>query len=280
MEDFRFLGMSFWDWASLVTRWVHLYAAILWVGQTHLFGWLERVYHGQYPGLTIEKEDGRRTVWTVHGGGFFVMEKITKPDRLREHLHWFRFEALLTWVTGILLLSMLYYRGGLAIDESVMPLSEWQAAGVGLGSFAVAWLFYDGVMRTPMGDKGLVTAAFFMPFVAAAAYGYTHVFGGRGAFYHMAGMFGTMMVANVWLNITPAHRKMVAALERGEEPDMTVGEKAAHRSVHNSYLVVPVLMLMLSNKFFQLYGHEQNWLILVGIVVVGWCGAAFVKKVA
>ena len=282
----KFLGMDLWSWAHWFTRWIHIYAAILWIGQTHLFGWLERVYHGQYPGLTEEK-DGRSTVWTVHGGGFFVMEKIKEPEKLREHLHWFKFEALLTWVSGIALLVLLYYGGGLATGAPGPLLGEDyeltanMAAGLGLGSFVVAWFVYDAIMRTPLGDRGLQTAILFMPLVAGMSWLYCGIFNGRTAFIHMAGLLGTCMVGNVWLNIMPAHHQMVGALEKGEKPDMTVGDKAAHRSLHNSFMVVPVLLLMPSNHFFQLYGAgDSAWLILFGTFVFGLVEAKVVKRIA
>ena len=266
----KVLGMDMWSWAHWFMRWIHIYAAILWIGQTHLFGWLERVYHGQYPGLT--EEDGKKTVWTVHGGGFYHAQKYrAAPLALPATLHWFKWEAYSTWLSGMFLLILVYWYGAgvYLIDPAVADLSPGLAVALAAAFIAGGWFVYDVLCRSPLGKHEGSFAAVLFVLVTLLAWGLCELFSGRGAYIHFGAVLGTIMVANVFFVIIPGQRRMVAATERGESPDSADGVRAKQRSVHNTYFTLPVLFAMTSNHYAMTYSHEYNWAILAAIALAG-----------
>ena len=262
------------DWLNLLVRWAHLIAGIAWIGTSFYFIALDlslRRRDGAAPGVTGE-------AWEVHGGGFYRVEKYAvAPPSLPEHLAWFRWEAYLTWMTGFALLVVQFYFDAEAwlIDPGVMALAPWQAIAISVGSLAAGWLVYDGLCRSPVGRNAPALAAVVFVLVVAAARGYTEVFSGRSALVHAGALIGTLMAFNVFAVIIPNQKKVTAALLAGEAPDPYYGEVGKQRSVHNTYLTLPVLLLMVSGHYPMLTGHPHAWLLVALIVAGGGCARHF-----
>lgn len=261
------------EWLSLTLRWVHIFAGIMWVGATFFFTWLD----GRFSELMEKaKEAGERHVYMVHSGGFYVVERQKSPNVLPEQLHWFRWEAAVTWLSGILLLFYLYYFGGLIVENLEM---ESRAMLVGVAALMLSWPVYDGLWRSPLCKNERLGAAISFVLIVGAAYALNGFMGPRAMYIHVGSMLGTLMAANVWMIIIPAQRKMVAALAQGKEPDQTLAARAKARSKHNTFMVVPVVFLMISNHFPTItYGAEMNWLVLGVMVLVGWAAAKFIRR--
>ena len=259
------------DWLNLLARWAHLIAAVGWIGTSFYFIALDlslKSRGAMQPGVA-------GTAWKVHGGGFYQVEKFTvAPPALPEDLIWFKWEAYLTWVTGFVLLVVQYYVNPSAwlIDPAVMALAPWQAIAISVVSLALGWFIYDGICRSPVGRHPVVLAAVVFGFVLVAAYFYTRVLSGRSALIHVGALVGTIMAANVFGVIIPSQNKAVAALLAKERPDPRYGEIGKQRSVHNTYLTLPVLILMMSGHYPMLSGHPQAWL-LAGLIIVGGASA-------
>ncbi len=258
------------DWANLLIRWAHMIAGIGWIGTSFYFIALD---------LSLKKraqmkEGVMGTAWEVHGGGFYHVEKYTvAPKELPGDLVWFKWEAYLTWLTGFLLMVVQFYfdAGAWMIDPSVMSLEPWQAISISIVSMAVGWFVYDGLCRSPIGRNTTLLAVIGFIWVMAAAYFYTQVFSGRTALIHVGAFIGTIMAANVFAIIIPNQKKVTAALLAGEEPDAKYGEIGKQRSVHNTYLTLPVLVMMVSGHYPMLSGHPQAWLIVAFVIVGGAC---------
>ncbi|MFO1123087.1 MAG: urate hydroxylase PuuD [Hyphomicrobiales bacterium] len=255
------------DWANLLVRWGHMIAGIAWIGTSFYFVALDfslRKSAGLPPGVSGE-------AWEVHGGGFYHVRKyLTAPETLPKDLIWFKWEAYLTWVTGFLLLCVIYYLQAdtYLIDPSVMKLTRLEAIGISVGSLAAGWLIYNALCRSPLGRNTGMLAIFVFVLILAAAYGYTHVFSGRGAFIHVGALIGTIMAANVFMVIIPNQRKITAALLKGEAPDPRLGAIGKQRSLHNTYLTLPVLLMMISNHYPMITDNPRAWLV-VGLIVIG-----------
>ncbi len=255
------------DWANLLIRWGHMIAGIAWIGTSFYFVALDfslRKHGGLPAGVAGE-------AWEVHGGGFYHVRKyLTAPETLPKDLIWFKWEAYLTWVTGFLLLVVLYYvqAESYLIDTNVADLSKWQAIGISVASLALGWLLYSALCRSPLGRYTGLLAVLVLAMILAFSYGYTQVFSGRGAFIHIGALIGTLMAANVFMVIIPNQRKITAALLKGEKPDPKLGAIGKQRSLHNTYLTLPVLAMMVSNHFPMVTDHGQSWL-LAGLIVVG-----------
>jgi uncharacterized membrane protein len=254
---------------DLALRWAHVVAGIMWIGNSLLWNWIDR--NLERP--RAEDEGVAGEIWLLHSGAFYLMRKELRGwDRARP-LHWFKWQAYTTWLTGAALLVVVYYAGGgaLLVDPAVRPLEPAQAIAVGAGSIVAAWLAYDlflGALVIRLGRAGVVLG---FALVLAAGFALTMLLSGRAAFLHLGALLGTLMAGNVFRVIMPAQRALVAAVERGGLPDPALGLRAKERSIHNNYLTFPVVALMLSSHFPALYGHSWSWLLL-GIVVVG--GAA------
>ena len=259
------------DWLNLPVRWLHMIAGIAWIGASFYFVWLDN--HLQPPKTQSDSDKGvGGELWSVHGGGFYHAQKYrVAPPALPETLHWFKWEAYTTWLSGMLLLALVYWVGAevYLIDPSVADLTPLSATGISLAFIVAGWFVYDGLCRSPLVSNGTLFAAILLLLSALLAWGLCQVFGGRGAYIHFGAVLGTIMAANVFFVIIPGQRQMVAAAERGEAPDPLPGIRGKQRSVHNTYFTLPVLFTMISNHFAMTYGHEYNWAILVAISLAG-----------
>ena len=257
------------EWLDLLVRWLHVVAAIAWIGSSFYFIALDN--HLRPP---KEEADAERGVggeaWEIHGGGFYQVQKYRlAPRALPEPLHWFKWEAYTTWLSGFALLIVLYYVNAdtYLIDKSVADLRPWEAIAISIALLAAAWLAYDGLCRLIPNDLAL--AAILLVLVTLAAWGVSHLFSGRAEYIQIGAMLGTMMAGNVFLVIIPAHWELIRAKEAGREPDAAAGLWAKQRSVHNNYLTLPVVFTMISNHFPITYGHSYSWLTLVALLVIG-----------
>ena len=263
------------EWINLAGRWFHVFAGILWVGTTFYFTWLD----GRFTeaGKAVSDAPEGAEVWMVHSGGFYVVEKRKSPGP--HELHWFRWEAGLTWLSGMVLLIFVYYLGGAMVDEDVRDISLLAANLFGIGLLAAAWIIYDLLVQSPLGknEKAFAVTAYML--VVGSIYGVTHVLSGRAAYIHIGAMFGTIMVANVWMRILPAQRRMIAATREGRTPDGNLAARAKLRSKHNTFMAVPVVFTMTSNHYpVSTFGHKYNWIILSALVLVGWGAAKLIRR--
>ena len=257
-----------YDWISLLLRWTHVIVGIAWIGSSFFFVWLD---------LSLRKREGgdaavQGEAWMVHGGGFYFTEKyLVAPERMPADLHWFKYEAYFTWITGFLLLAVIYYWGAesFLIDPDVMELTQWQAIGISAGLLAAGWIAYDLICRSPIGRNTALLAIAVFVLTVGSAWIFQQLFSGRGAYVHAGAAIGTMMAANVFFIIIPNQKKTVAALMAGEPPDPAWGLQAKQRSTHNNYLTLPVLLMMVSSHYPMTYGHEQAWVIFAGVVILG-----------
>jgi uncharacterized membrane protein len=262
------------EWINLLVRWFHVMAGILWIGQTWLFTWFEAHFTPSDP----PRENVAGELWMVHSGGFYLVQKQKVPEILPRTLHWFRYEAAFTWLSGLVLLAVVYYAGGILRDERVSSIGQGAAIVLGIGLLPVAWLVYDALCRSPLGRSEMATGAVGFVLIMAVAWGLLHAFSARAAYMHVGAMLGTLMVANVWERILPAQRKMVAVAREGGTQVPELAEQAKLRSKHNTFMVVPLLFIMLSSHFPTVsYGHRHAWLRLGLFVLLGW-GAAKVAR--
>ena len=255
------------DWLNLLARWLHFVAGIAWIGSSLYFIWLDN--HLQ-PVEGDELLAGE--LWSVHGGGFYRAARFRDaPGRMPATLHWFKWEAYTTWLSGMFLLVLVYWYGAevYLVDPAVLPLSPLAAVGIAAAYIAGGWIVYDLLCKSPLGTNDSVFAVVLLVFVTVLSWSLCELFGGRGAYIHFGVVLGTIMVANVFFVIIPGQRQMVDALSRGEAPDPEPGVRGKQRSVHNTYFTLPVLFVMISNHFAMTYGHEWNWLVLVAITVAG-----------
>jgi len=271
------MSSSIREWLNLSVRWFHVFAGIMWVGQTYYFTWLD----GQFG--KIEKKAAASgtasAVWMVHSGGFYTVEKQKSLGVAPEQVHWFRWEALMTWLSGVVLLVLLYYLGDGLIDPDVADIPKQAGIAIGVGALVAGWIIYDLAVRSPLGKSQAAFAVFSLVMTGAAAWGLLHVFSGRAAYIHVGAIFGTIMTLNVWMRILPAQRRMLAAAAAGEKFDAALGAQAKLRSKHNTFLAVPVVFLMLSNHFpVASYGNRYGWEVLLALVVVGWVAAKLIRE--
>jgi uncharacterized membrane protein len=264
------LGSYTTDWLDLLLRWLHVIAGIVWIGSSFYFIALDN--HLRPPADERDREAGvGGEAWEIHGGGFYQVQKYTVAPRvLPEPLHWFKWEAYTTWLSGFALLIVLYYAHAdtYLIDKSVADLTTWEAVTISVALLAAAWLVYDALCRA-LGSRPLVLASVLLASIALAAWGISHLFSGRATYLQVGAMIGTMMVGNVFFVIIPAHWELVRAKQAGREPDPAANARGKLRSVHNNYLTLPVVFTMISNHFPFTYGHSYSWLILVVLLVIG-----------
>jgi uncharacterized membrane protein len=261
--------MTSWltDWANLLLRWAHFIAGIAWIGSSFYFIWLDRALtRPEQPKAGVEGD-----LWMVHSGGFYQVEKRRPaPGEIPAILHWFKWEAMLTWLTGIALLILVFYLGtAYLLDPTISRISRGAAIAVGIGIVVLGWPIYDGLWRSPLARRAGVAAAISLALLSAVTLLACRLFSGRAAFMHIGALLGTIMVANVWERILPAQQQMLDATRAGQPADFTLGERAKQRSVHNSYMTFPVLFVMLSNHFPATYASPVNWLVLLLLFVAG-----------
>ena len=271
------------EWLNLLLRWFHVFSAILWVGSTYYFTWLDGRFQeeereaGKAGEVAAAGDAGKVEVWMVHSGGFYVVEKRIRPSLRR--LHWFRWEAAMTWLSGALLLTLVYYMGGGMVDADVRNISVSTAVLFGTGMLVVGWVVYQLLVQSPLGRNEKAFAVVAYALVVGAAYLSAHVLAGRAAYIHVGAAFGTIMAANVWMRILPAQRRMIAAVKEGRAPDPAEGARAKLRSKHNTFMVVPAVFTMISNHYpVSTYGHDYNWLVLSALVLVGWVAAKIIRR--
>jgi uncharacterized membrane protein len=256
------------EWVSAVIRWLHVIAGIAWIGSSFYFIHLDLSLKAR-PGLPAGVKGDE---WQVHGGGFYHMMKyLVAPAQMPDSLTWFKWEAYTTWLSGFALLVVVYYLGAdlFLIDTSVLNLTALQAAGIAFFSLVVAWLAYEGLCRSPLGKHEVALALVGYVFLVALTYAFTHVFSGRGAFTQIGALIGTIMVANVFVIIIPYQKKTVEAMLAGREPDPAWGAFGKQRSVHNNYLTLPVVFLMLSNHYPLFFATKYNWVIVAIVLLIG-----------
>ncbi|MFQ6572855.1 urate hydroxylase PuuD [Pseudomonas sp. UM16] len=252
------------EWLNLSVRWVHMITGVAWIGASFYFVWLENNLNRANPRDGLSGD-----LWAIHGGGIYHLEKYKlAPPKMPENLHWFKWEAYFTWMSGIALLCLVFYwNPTLYLLAPGSTLSGGEGIAIGVGSLIAGWFIYDFLCDSPLGKRpGLLGLVLFI-LVIAACYGFSQVFSGRGAYLHTGAIIGTIMVGNVFRIIMPAQRQLVAAIEKNETPDPTLPAKGLLRSRHNNYFTLPVLFIMISNHFPSTYGSQYNWLILAGIAV-------------
>jgi len=260
------------DWVNLLLRWAHLIVGIAWIGASFYFVMLDN-------SLTAPKkaEDAQRGVhgelWAVHGGGFYCSQKFLtgpKGEPLSDNLHWSKWEAYSTWITGMALLALIYWVGASThlVDARVMALSPMTAVLVSIGFLGLGWVVYDVLCRNLVGRDGLLALLVFV-FVMLCNYGLHQIFSARGAYIHVGAMLGTMMAANVFFHIIPGQKRMVEQIRAGQPVDSQPGIIGKQRSVHNTYFTLPVLFIMISNHYPMTYSHKYGWLVLAIIMLAG-----------
>lgn len=256
------------QWLSLALRWAHVIVGVSWIGTSFYFNWLNaRIAPPAAPEPGVSGE-----LWSVHGGGFYRVVKYgVAPDRLPATLHWFKWEAYATWWTGLSLLVLIYYVGAreYLLDPAVSTITPGGGIAAGLATLAVTWLLYDALCRSPLGNRPAAFAILGLLLVTALAWGLSHLFSARAAYLHVGAALGTIMAANVFRVIIPSQRAMVASLAAGQTPDAQRGRQAALRSLHNNYLTLPVLFVMVSSHYPATYGSPWGWAILGALFVIG-----------
>ena len=260
------------DFLSLLLRWLHIIAGIAWIGSSFYFIWLDNSLDAPEPDSDTAKKGVAGELWAVHGGGFYNPQKYAvAPASLPEKLHWFKWEAYTTWLSGTALLAIVYWlhAQSMMIDPSIAALSPWQAVAIGAGSMIGAWLVYDTLCRSPLGKYNGLLGVIVFALLTALAWGLSQTLGGRAAFIQVGTSIGTIMVANVFFVIIPGQRRMVEAMRAGRAPNPLDGKRGKQRSVHNNYFTLPVLFTMISNHYASTYSHKYNWAILALIAAAG-----------
>lgn len=258
------------EWLNLSIRWVHMITGIAWIGASFYFVWLENNLNRKNPRDGLSGD-----LWAIHGGGIYHLEKYKlAPPKMPDNLHWFKWEAYFTWMSGVALLTVVFYLNPtLYLIAPGVDLSPAAAIGIGIGSLVAGWFIYDLLCDSPLGKQPALLGLILFVLVIGAAWGFTQVFSGRGAYIHVGALIGTIMVGNVFRIIMPAQRALVKAIEENRTPDPALPAKGLLRSRHNNYFTLPVLFIMISNHFPSTYGSQYNWLILAGIAVI----AVFVR---
>jgi uncharacterized membrane protein len=260
------------EWLNIIVRVMHVTFGIAWIGASFYFVFLENA---------LNRRDGNREelaghLWAVHGGGFYYLEKYkSAPKAIPRHLHWFKYEAYFTWVSGFALLFIIYYfnASSMLVDANVMKLSPMEAIGISIFSFLAAWCAYDLLCKSALKKKPVLFVLAALVLFIAFAWFYSQVFSGRAAFIHFGAMLGSLMAANVFFVIIPAQKAMVNAARAGQLPDPQKGKNALFRSIHNNYFTLPVLFVMVSNHFPSTFGNKYQWIVLAVISL----GAAGIK---
>ena len=259
-------GFDVGEWLNLAIRWLHLTAGIAWIGSSFYFVWLDN--HLKAPA----EGDASGELWSVHGGGFYHNQKYqVAPSQMPERLHWFKWEAYFTWISGFSLLVLVYYVGAQSflIDPAKAALSPPAAIAIGLTALTIGWLIYDGLCRSPVGSSNVALGIFWFACLLFAAALLNSLFSARAAYMHVGAIIGTVMVANVFLIIIPNQRKVVADLIAGRTPNPALGAAAKQRSLHNNYMTLPVLFIMISPHYPMTYGAERPWLVLALLGLTG-----------
>jgi uncharacterized membrane protein len=252
------------DWLSAATRWAHVFAAIMWVGQTFFFTWLDHAFHNE------------KQVWMVHSGGFYVVDKQKEPKLLDQTLHWFRWEAMFTLISGWVLLILVYYNASTMIDRDLHDMSLMMAVMISVAAIFAGWVFYDLLWISPLARHEIALNVVSYALLVGAMYAFSRIFAPRMAYMETGAMLGSFMALNVWMRILPAQRQLIAATKEGRAPDMRLAERAKHRSKHNTFIVLPVVFIML-NYHMPTVTFGYHWFALAVIVLIGWGVAAIIR---
>ncbi len=256
------------EWLNLLTRWIHMIVGVAWIGASFYFNWIEG--HLNRVG---EKPPGvAGDIWSVHGGGFYHAQKYeVAPEKMPETLHWFKWEAYSTWLSGMVLLVIVYYLNAdvYMVDPNVADISPVTAIVIGLATLVIGWVVYDRLCKSKLADNPKMLGLVGYLLVVLVAFALSQVLGGRAAYIHVGAMLGTIMVANVAMVIMPGQRRLVAALIAGETPNANDGKQALIRSRQNNYITLPVLFLMISNHYPSTFGHQYSWLIIAALIPIG-----------
>jgi uncharacterized membrane protein len=256
--------------SDLIARWVHVIAGIMWIGNSMLFNWLDRSLRPSSH-VTGDKT-ALGEIWLLHSGGFYFVEKTLLADQpLPRPLHWFKWQAYTTWLSGMALLIVVYYLGGRAVlaDPTVARLSHAQASLIGLGAIVGGWAIYEAMQRFVAPQAPRVAAIVWLAALTTIAIALTQLLNGRAAFLHVGAMLGTIMAANVFFTIIPSQRELVATVAQGRGGDPKVSARAKRVSIHNNYFTFPVIVLMVSNHFPSVYGNAHSWSLLLVLIASG-----------
>lgn len=257
------------EWLNLILRFAHVITGIAWIGASFYFVWLDN--HLEKPPQWKTDKGIGGDLWAIHGGGFYEVAKYKHaPEQMPKLLHWFKWEAYSTWLTGFILLALMFYFGAetYLIDPSVADISPTYAIIVGLASIAGGWLVYDLLCRTKLSDHSMVLGIILMTLICALSYVLSQTFSARGAFMHVGAVVGTIMAGNVFFTIMPSQRALVSSVEKGEPVDPSWGAKAKLRSTHNTYATLPLIFIMISNHYPMIFNHQYNWAVLMVIFVI------------
>ncbi|ARD46298.1 urate hydroxylase PuuD [Colwellia sp. PAMC 21821] len=263
----------FFDVLNFLVRSLHIITGIAWIGASFYFVMLDNSL--STPKKSADKENGMfGELWAVHGGGFYHSQKYMlgpKNDKLDDNLHWSKWEAYTTWISGFFLMAIVYWYGAdiYLIDASKVDMSQGTAIAISLGYMFGGYIIYDILCKSALAKNDLVLGLVIFALVSVAAYSLTQIFSGRGAFMTFGAMLGTIMAASVFFVIIPGQKQMVERLRAGQEVDAAPGIAGKQRSVHNTYFTLPVIFVMISNHYAMTYSHEYNWLILMGISMAG-----------
>jgi uncharacterized membrane protein len=257
------------EWLNLLIRWIHVFAAILWVGSTYYFTWLD----GQM------RRGGDKPVWMVHSGGFYTVVKQKALGVPPGEVHWFRYEALATFISGYLLLNLVYYHGGLMVDGTNPAVTALQAGLIGTAALVAGWIVYDLLVRSPLVRNDAAFGAVGFILILALAFVLARSISARATYIHVGALFGTIMALNVWMRILPPQRRMIAAAAKGEPFDTTLAAGAKERSKHNTFLAIPTTLIMISNHFpTATYGNQYAIAVLGALILIGWGAAGILRR--
>lgn len=263
------MSENLYDWSLLLGRWIHITTAVCWIGTSIFFMWMDRSF---VRNPESDREGHVGDLWMVHGGGFYKVEKMLMgPTKVPDLLHWFKWEAYWTWISGMFLLLMMFYIDGgeLLVDADLADISGTTGILIGLGSVFGSWLVYDLLWESPLAKKARVAHALTILYAGGMIYFLCNTLQSRVAYIHVAGMLGTWMAGNVLMRIIPRMKQMVENSKKGEAINPEWGINAKNRSTHNTYFTLPIIFIMFSNHFPDVYGHQYNWIMLMLITLAG-----------
>ena len=267
MELLITISPLLFDWLDLIVRWIHVIVGIAWIGTSFYFNWLDSRLDKD-----IDKENIEGELWSVHSGGFYNIKKLKEPPKkFPKELHWFKWEAYTTWISGFVLLIIVYYLNaeGLMIDKNVNDITPFTAIIISIIFLISSWFLYDLLCKSKLLNQTALFTTICFIISVIVCYFLTKIYGSRAAYIHVGASLGTIMALNVFRVIIPSQKNMVSAALSNQKPDMSMANSAKTRSIHNNYMTLPVLFIMISAHYPFTYGHKYNWLILTLISIIG-----------